>query len=345
MNMSKGRPKKELTVEEIIEATKKVLERYGYIQFTKIADELDVSYPTFLREKNRLGLDPKSIELTPRIEDFENPDWSDDDFINIMSKTDKQTPKTVGYNAFKFKFDESIIILPIGDTHIGAETTEHLELAKLVKKIKETPNVKVILLGDYIDNFGKHSPGGGIHQQVMTITRQKKTTEWICEKLKGKILGVIQGDHEEFSYSSDGFDFGKYLANKSEGVYLGLKGVLELQVGENLYTIYCDHRERWNSSDNICHGLKKTARKFVEADIYLGAHNHIPNSEWALERGEMKFFLKVSPWKRPDRFIEKVKTPESPILSQCIVLLAEKVDNIWDGIVPFISLEKALRFL
>ena len=340
-----GRKKIELTVEDFTDAVKKVKLKYGYIRNKFVAEELGISDPTYIREKQRLGLDPKNMELTPRITYFEKTEWNEKDFIKEMKSIDERTAKTIGYNYFKFKFDESIILLPLGDLHIGADTTMHTEIADIVKFVHDRSNIKVFLVGDYIDNFGKFGPGGGIHQQAINISKQKELAEWIAIYLKGKILGVIQGCHEEFSYRSDGFDFGKYLANISDARYLGKQAIVELEVGVNTYKGLIDHNERWSSTMNMCHGLKQTARFFKDFDFGIGAHRHVPNSENTLIRTKMVKTMKVSSYKKPDRFIEKIKIPEAPILTQCYVFLAEKIEPYWLGIVYFEDIKHALRFL
>jgi len=262
-----------------------------------------------------------------------------------MIKIDEKTAKTIGYNYFKFKFPESIILYPTGDLHIGADTTIHGEIAKIVKFCHDHPNIKIVLLGDYIDNFGKFAVGGGIHEQAISITKQKELAEWIAKYLGNKILGVIQGCHEEFSYRADGFDFGKYLANKADARYLGKQAILDLEVGENTYKVLVDHNERWSSTMNMTHGLKQTCRFFKDFDIGIGAHRHVPNAEVTLIRGKMVHTCKISSYKKPDRFIEKIKVPEAPILTQCYVLLAEKKEPNWMGIKYFQDIKDALRFL
>ena len=340
-----GRKTIELTEKIIKDATIKVKARHGYIRLKYVAAECGVSYPTFLREKLRLDLDPKTMELTKRSKYFEKSEWSEEEFFQELLDIDEKTAKTIGYNYFKFKFDESIILKPIGDLHIGADTTIHTEIGKIIKFCHDNPNVKLIWVGDYIDNFGKFGPGGGVHQQAISISKQKEMAEWIAMYLKGKIIGVIQGCHEEFSYRSDGFDFGKYLANKADARYLGKQAIIELEVGENTYKGLIDHNERWSSTLNMCHGLKQTCRFYQDFDFGIGAHRHVPNAENTLIRGKMVKTIKVSSYKKPDRFIEKVKVPEAPILSQCFVFLAEKMVPHYKGIVYFEYIDHAMRFI
>ena len=340
-----GRNKIELTKEQITNAVEKVKLKWNKVIQKYVAEELGVSYPTYLSEKTRLKLDPKNLELTERNKFFEKSEWTEEEFFKELKNIDEKTAKTIGYNYFKFKFDESIILKPIGDLHIGADTTMHQEIGKIMKFCHDNPNVKLFWVGDYIDNFGKFGPGGGVHQQAISISKQKEMAEWLAVYLKGKILGVIQGCHEEFSYRSDGFDFGKYLANISDARYLGKQAILEFEIGENTYKGLIDHNERWSSTMNMCHGLKQTCRFFQDFDFGIGAHRHVPNAENTLIRDKMVKTIKVSGYKKPDRFIEKIKIPDAPILSQCFVFLAEKMVPYWKGIVYFEYVEHALRFI
>jgi len=340
----KGRKEIKLTAEDIIEATKLAKQEKGYVKYGDVADKLDVSYPIFLRERQRLGLDPKRIDLSPRIPDFEIINLTEKEFIEFMIKIDDQ-PKSIGYDEFEMAFDEPIDIIPLGDFHLGARTTDHKFLAHTLLKIKSTSNTKVILLGDYIDNFGKYSPGGGMHNQIIDPDKQKKLVEWIVEYLGEKILGVVQGCHDEWSYTNDSFDLGQYLANKTGAIYLGMRGILKIHIGENMYKIYSGHKEKWFSSYNLCHGLKKTARDHYDFDIGLGAHNHQPCMEWVQIRGKMKLMIKVSPWKYTDRFVEKIKNPKSPIINMNFILTDKKIENIWEGIIPFMTIDQAIDYL
>lgn len=335
----RGRKEIELTEEEVVEAIK----NNKYLK--DAANSCGVSYPTFLKWKQHYGLDPKKIEVTERLKEFESVTWTEEEFIEEMSKIDDGKQKTIGYNYFKFKFEEDIILVPLGDLHLGAETTEHELISKIVSKIGSLSNVKVILCGDYIDNFNKYAPGGGIYGQSLSTTRQKEIAEWICRFLGDKVLGVIQGCHEEWSFNHDGFDFGKYLANKSGSVYLGKRAIIDVELPKVTYKIYVDHNSRWWSNDNNCHGLLKTCRQQFDFDLGIGAHRHVPSSANHLIRGKMVKACKISSFKRPDRFIEKIKSPHAPILTQCYVLLNENYEHRTLGIIYFEDLDHALRFL
>lgn len=344
--IKRGREEIILTKEQIIEATNKVKQKTnGKIIQKYIAEELGVSYPIFLREKQRLDLDPKSIELTEKQLHLEKIDYDEESFENHMMELDERA-KPISYEEYEYEFDESIILAFLGDSHIGSPTTRYMEFWNFVKDIKRTANTKVILLADLIDNFSKYGPGSGIYDQLELPPEQKIDAEFIIKYLgKEKILGIIQGSHEEFSYNADSFDFAKYLANKIGIPYLGFGALITFHIGENIYRVYVSHEDRYYSKANLCHGLKRICREEVDFDLGVSAHNHVGDMEYFENQGEPKRAIKISGYKDPDRFLQKNKFFIKPVLNVCAVLLAEpqKYKN-W-GIVLFEDFDHAVRFL
>lgn len=340
-----GREEINLSKEEIVEATKAVHKKYGKIVQKYIAKECGVSYPIFLREKQRLKLDPKAIELTPRMEHLEKVDYTEEEFEKHMMELDDQC-KPRSYEEFEYEFDESIILAFLSDLHIGSSSTKYIRFWEYCKKIKYTANTKVFLLADLIENFGKFFRGSGIHDQLMPPPQQKNDAEWLVKYLgEDKILGIIQGSHEEFSHENDSFDFSKYLANKINVPYLGFGSLVKFKIGVNEYKVYLSHEDMYYSKFNLCHGLKRICREEKDYDLGVSAHNHTGDIEYFEVEGEPKRAMKLSGYKNPDRFLDKKRYFKKPILDMCAVLLAEpqKYKN-W-GIILFEDFDHAIRFL
>jgi len=340
-----GRPIKTLTVEDIKEATKRVLEKYGRVKLTEVAKETGVSYPTFLREKQRLGLDPKAIALTPLISDLEYDNLTEDEFEEYMYSLEEMK-KPESYEIFRFKFDEDIILKPIYDPHLGAPSSLYKKLWEDLKLIKNTSNVKTFLGGDYIDNFTKYSRGSAVYNQLMPPPEQKMRMEWIIKYLgKDKVLGVIQGCHDEWSKKNDDFDLGLYLANKIGVPYLGFGALLELEVGENLYKVYVSHKERYFAKANLTHGLKRHWREELDFDLGISGHRHRYDMEVFCEKGRTIKVLKCSGYKARDRFLRQEKKEKHVFRREAVVLLAEKQADPSLGIILFEDINQALRYL
>lgn len=333
--MNRGRPEKTVTEEEMKEAINK-------FHFLKDAAEyLELSYPTFLKEKERLGFNAEVVQKTPRDPRHEVLDFSDiDHFIEANKETDKHCKDSIGYDQVEIDIPERCIVVPWGDWHIGNEHTRHTQLALDTKFIKQHANIYVIMMGDYTDNFRKESPGSGIYEQVLPIPEQKQRVEYIVRYLNNRILGIIIGCHDKWMFDNEAFDFPQYLANKGGSYYMGFNGVFSINLGEINYRIYATHKlQRW-SSDNIIHGIKNSFRNLEDFDIGFAAHRHIPGIEQAYIRKRWMTGVRCSSYKITDHFISHKELPKSPYCLPCVIL-----DNEEKLVTPFMDLRSAVNFL
>jgi len=215
-----GAKKIVFTGDEFTEAVKTVRKKYGKVIQKYVAEELGVSYPTYLSRRVDLGLDVSTIGLTPKNPNLSSMNITELDFDEWIDKIERKKKKS-SYDLFEYSFDESIILKPIGDSHLGSDTVLYKQFWDDVKFVKKTPNCKTILLGDYIDNFTKFSPGSAVYDQLMPPAEQKVKIEWLVRYMgNDKILGIVQGCHDEWSYRNDTFELGRYLAEKIDVPYL-----------------------------------------------------------------------------------------------------------------------------
>ena len=142
--MSRGRPEKQVSKEDMEDALNK-------FRFYKDAAEyLELSYPTFLKEKERHGLGSQMKPRTPTNPRLELLEFNDiDNFIEASKETDKHCKESIGYEEVKIDIDERCIIVPWGDWHIGNQQTRHTQLALDARYIKEHSNIYVVMMGDY----------------------------------------------------------------------------------------------------------------------------------------------------------------------------------------------------
>jgi len=333
--MSRGRPEITLTYEQVKDA----LQKHKF--YKDAANSLNVSYPTFLKEKERHGLGSLMTPETPRDSKLELIDFENlGEFIEASKETDKHCKKTIGYDEVSIKIDQRCIIFPWGDWHIGNEHTDHTQLAKDVELIREHSNIYPVLMGDYCDNFQRYSPGSGMYEQVLPVQEQKQRVEFIVRTLSDRILGIILGCHDKWMFDNDSFDFAQYLANKTTGYWMGFNGIFNLKVGNAKYSIYATHKDLKWSSDNIIHGIKsnfKTKRTF---DIGFSAHRHIPGIEYAWIRNQWVIGMRCSSYKVTDYYIDHKNLPRAPYSLPC-VLLDDKEKNA----IAFTDLRKAIEYL
>lgn len=332
----RGRRKISLTKEELEGAIK--ANRFLY----QAADKLKVSYPTFLREKERHGLGSNFTNETPIDKRLELVDYDDiNEFVESMIETDKSCIDKIGYDNTYVNIDERCIVLPWGDWHIGGSHTRHGQLGLDVKFIRQHSNIYVVMMGDYCDNFSKKGPGGGVYEQVIQQAEQKQRVEYIVRTLGDRILGIVMGCHDKWMFDSEGFDFPQYLAKKSVGSWMGLNGIIHLTVGDQLYKIYVTHKcNRW-SRDNPSHGIKDNLRIKAQFDIGFAGHRHIPSIEYYYtEKEQWVVCVRSSSYKSTDYFIDHKNLPKSPYCLPCVILDPQEHE-----IVAFKDLREAIKFL
>lgn len=188
-----GRKKIVFTGDEFVEAVKIVREKYGRVIQKHVASELGVSYPTYLTRRVELELDVKTVGLTEKDPDLSSLNLTEEDMDRWIDEIEEKKKKS-SYDLFEYQFDESILLKMIGDVHLGSDTMLYKQFWEDVKFIKKTPNCKVILLGDYIDNFTKFSPGSAVYDQLLPPAEQKIKIEWLVRYMgTDKVLGIVQG--------------------------------------------------------------------------------------------------------------------------------------------------------
>jgi len=331
----KGRPKKTLTREEITEAISKT--RYFY----QAAELLGVSYPTFLREKERLGIKTKFMNNTTLNKKLELVDYGClEEFMDTMEETDRYCVRTIGYDDVYISIEERCIIMPWGDWHIGNIHTQHSKLASDLEMIKNYSNVYVVLIGDYADNFNRSSRGSGVYEQVITVPEQKQRVEYMVKTLKEKILGICLGCHDKWMFENDAFDFAQYLAKKCNGSWLGFNGLLHVKVGDVNYDIYATHKcERW-SRDNPSHGLKDIYRTKAKFDVGFAAHRHVPSIEYYWIGDKWIVTIRTGSYKMTDYFLDHKNLPKYGSYLPCVIL-----DDKEKEILAFPDLKEAVKYL
>lgn len=334
---NRGRPEKKFTKEQVEEALN------GSDYLYQAADKLGISYPTFLKVKEDVGLGSVMINNTDVEQHLELEDWDDvDEFIDAMKRTDELCSETVGYDDVYIDINERSAILPWGDWHLGGSHSRHTQLALDTKLFKEHSNIYLVLTGDYCDNFIKSGYGGGVYEQVLPTPKQKQRVEFVVRTLKDKILGIVLGCHDKWMFDNEGFDFAQYLAKKGKGSWMGFNALIHLTVGEQEYPIYVSHKyERW-SRDNPAHGLFDAFRNLKQAhiEILFGAHRHVPVIAQQWIRGQWVTCIRNTSYKTTDYHLAHKNLPKSPYYLPCVILDPDEHE-----VTAFKDVREAIRFL
>lgn len=186
------------------------------------------------------------------------------------------------------KLHSGIIIKPIGDIHLGSINCDKQYLHRMLDYINKTPNVYMLGMGDYADCIY----GSDKRFDMESMDLDYKTPEdqqhalyrlFLPLAKKGKILGLLTGNHEDKIRKLSGIDITRGLCNQLGIPYLGMSAYVCLsfigrESGErrhrNQIQIYCHHgyfggREKASKVAS----LMKLSRVY-EADAYLVGHCH-----------------------------------------------------------------------
>jgi len=172
-----------------------------------------------------------------------------------------------------------VAIVPLGDIHLGAPTCDINSFLAMVEWIKNTENVYVIGMGDYINlETGRHGVGQVLAEKVGP-QEQIELIIKILSNIKDRILAMHGGTHEIMMLRDYGIDPMRWITKELEVPYLKWSAMNKIRVGENNYTLFTTHgssNARTQSGKmNACRNL---AKNFV-ADIYLMGHTHVCGAE------------------------------------------------------------------
>lgn len=110
------------------------------------------------------------------------------------------------FDMVKHHFDEPIVIFPISDVHFGALEHCKKEWLAFCKKVDETPNARIILGGDLINNNVRTCGFINPYDELVRPREQKQRMVEFLEPIKDKILCAVSGNHEARSMRDDDID-------------------------------------------------------------------------------------------------------------------------------------------
>ncbi len=246
----------------------------------------------------------KYMDLKPGLEDE-----GTEEIFKALIKYQEATHKLSSRQdevAVTINTEEPIYLAFLADIHIGAVGCNYKEFKDTIDVISKVPNMYLVSVGDTIDNFlpGWHSEGQ--FEAICPPEIQKRLLEYMYSKLKGRIIALIQGDHDESSHFVDDFDWTKYLCEKFKCADLGFGGFIYLTVGKQKYTILARHRFRFNSAFNLTHTVKRMREQLGDFDIGVVAHNHQSSIEFVDMPDKTRVFVRPGSFKGADRFARRI---------------------------------------
>ena len=104
------------------------------------------------------------------------------------------------------EFNEPIVIFPISDVHFGALEHMNKEWLDFCKIVEQTPNARIILGGDLINNNVRTCGFVNPYDELVRPREQKKKMVEFLTPIKDRILCAVSGNHEARSMRDDDID-------------------------------------------------------------------------------------------------------------------------------------------
>ena len=170
----------------------------------------------------------------------------------------------------------------VSDIHYGNPYCSLKYLRQNIEYIKSNPEVYTFLNGDMIESATRYSKGE-IHKQVGSPGDQRDFIIKLFKPIKGKVLGVTQGNHER---RIEDVDVAKDIAVALEVPYRAEGMLLKISFGGGnnghpekpyVYWGYFTHGyggARTKSAKAV--KVERTAQ-WMHADFYVMSHDHVVN--------------------------------------------------------------------
>lgn len=209
-------------------------------------------------------------------------------------------------------FLKTIAVALLGDAHIGSKDTDYERLTREVDVITNTPEARVILVGDMVD--GIHWGGAAQGENIMSIDEQHGFLRSLWDRLNGRVIVGVSGEHDSKWAQRTGIDPYSEFTERTGAPYV--RGIAEVKadVGDQTYNIVVAHRLRGHSIYNETHPEMRAQREMPGADVYVAGHTHRkgvaqgPRREFGGTARETTF-VSVGPYKRSDEYAQRQGYP------------------------------------
>lgn len=176
-------------------------------------------------------------------------------------------------------------ILPIGDTHIGDKNFNQPLLESNIKWVDEQENARVVLTGDIL-NVATRRSASSPAEQNLNLSEQIEVAVNLLRPIKDKIIGGIDGNHENRLIDDTGFSPLSTVCGVLGTKYYGSSVVLSVVVGTGKRTnlspngkvAYWGYFHHTTGGGGTVGGkinrVEKLRRLVANCDFYVGSHNH-----------------------------------------------------------------------
>jgi len=212
-------------------------------------------------------------------------DETDEEFLErVMRTADRSVAKAKEqkHATLKIASDKPVALMCEGDLHIATKGTDLRWIKQRAEFVANTPGMFGIGLGDMIQNDHVHRD-----RDVHDIADQLRLLDLLIQWHKGKFLGGVTGNHDDWTRTTAGFNHIKALADRHKFHQADDELIWRVQIHkpEDVdhitaeWTIATRHQVQNHSSLNPLHACWRWLERNVGnwervPDVLVLAHNH-----------------------------------------------------------------------
>lgn len=175
---------------------------------------------------------------------------------------------------------EKIYLIPL-ECHIGAPEFSEDKFREWIGWVRGEAEARLLLMGDILE-FATTRSVGDVYSQTMSPEHQMEHAIDLLFPVRGRIYGLIAGNHEMRCYRETSIDPAKWIA-RALGVpyFRDGQGILKVRLGKGpngkpvAYTIHFAHgRSGARTPGGKLSAVWRMTHVVANADVYIGGHGH-----------------------------------------------------------------------
>lgn len=211
-----------------------------------------------------------------------------------------------------------IAITFASDQHLTMHGPVNVERAfSDAEAIQQTPALYAILGGDGVDNHIKHR--AAMVSKGSRPTDEYRLYDGYLRTLGNKVLGMISGNHDDWTKDQAGVDMVGLLASRHRIHYAPDVMVMQVELLDTptsepsqVYTLKVRHQYRFNSSLNVGHVVKRMYDMDGDQfDIGVVCHNHEAHIESFNRHGAARWALRPGSYQLESSWSRRVGFPDA----------------------------------
>ena len=199
--------------------------------------------------------------------------------------------------------DGPFVLALFSDLHIGNNKADYKALISDTKLVKSCPYCWAVAAGDYSENWiGKL--GWIAREQAMTLDTEHALVKWWFDELKGSLVAVCSGNHDNRSIITAGIDYIRMILGDAVLLYDQDQILFTLKTKARDVVVKIRHRDQYRSILNPYHGAYRDIERGDAAwDLYISGHDHKATmySDY-VHHDSMKLICRLGTYKMDDRF-------------------------------------------